>query len=207
MQTLASLLPGTRQKHQAQEARLARKLQSARRFEYELTLDSDQDLIERSLELRATSWSNRAGIIKASERANEESGSAPDLNPEHLISATALGSEAIRRSLGFRLHDVQVQGAIATALGSIIEMQTGEGKTVVCGLAAYIRSIFDTSVHVATTNDYLAERDHQSVSEAFRKTRHDIRRDPTGNVRRADSGSLSMQHHLWSPVTCLDLTI
>lgn len=86
----------------------------------------------------------------------------------NFICAAAIGTETIRRTLGFQLHDVQIRGALAAASGSIIEMQTGEGKTVVCGLAALIRSIFDQSVHVATTTDYLAERDHESVEPVFR---------------------------------------
>ncbi len=87
---------------------------------------------------------------------------------EEFVCAAAYGAEAIRRTMGFRLHDVQIRGALAAASGAILEMQTGEGKTVVCGLTALIRSIFDQSVHVATTNDYLAERDHQSMCGVFR---------------------------------------
>ena len=81
--------------------------------------------------------------------------------------AAALGSEAVQRVMGFRLHDVQIRGAIATSRGAIVEMQTGEGKTVVSGVAAVIRSAIDNTVHVATTNDYLAERDHETVAPVF----------------------------------------
>ena len=77
--------------------------------------------------------------------------------------AAAIGCEAVWRIMGFRLHDVQIKGALATAAGSIIQMNTGEGKTMVCGLASLLRSVKDKSVHVATTNAYLAERDHESV--------------------------------------------
>jgi preprotein translocase subunit SecA len=71
--------------------------------------------------------------------------------------------------MGFEMHDVQIQGAFATALGAIIEMQTGEGKTVVSGLAAVLRTALDPSVHVATTTDYLAERDHEGVAPIFNR--------------------------------------
>ena len=81
--------------------------------------------------------------------------------------AAAMGAVLVQRKMGFRLHDVQIIGALATAAGAIIEMQTGEGKTIVCGLAALIRAATDDSVHVATTNDYLAERDHESVKAIF----------------------------------------
>ena len=87
---------------------------------------------------------------------------------ENFICAAAIGASAVKRTLGFQLHEVQIRGALAASSGSIIEMQTGEGKTVVCGLTALIRTIFDDAVHVATTNDYLAERDHASVEPIFR---------------------------------------
>ena len=94
-----------------------------------------------------------------------------DQNGEHIdaifVRAAGLGAAAVQRTMGFRLHDVQIKGALATARGSIIEMQTGEGKTVVSGLAAVIRAAIDRTVHVATTTDYLAERDHESVAAIF----------------------------------------
>ena len=167
MPVLSRLLPNSRCEGDPIN-RLQQLQESARRYEYELTLIEDAEILERSLEIRSTSWANRSKLIRQDD-LSESDESVNQLDENHLIAAAALGSEAIRRTLGFRLHDVQVRGAIATALGAIIEMQTGEGKTVVCGLAAYIRSIFDTSVHVATTNDYLAERDHQSVAEVFKK--------------------------------------
>ena len=86
---------------------------------------------------------------------------------QNFVCAAALAAQAVQRTLGFRMHQVQIRGALAASSGCIIEMQTGEGKTVVCGMTALIRSIFDQSVHVATTNDYLAERDHESVQPVF----------------------------------------
>lgn len=83
--------------------------------------------------------------------------------------AGGLGAEAVRRVMGFDMHDVQIQGAVATALGGIIEMQTGEGKTVVSSLAAILRTAIDPTVHVATTTDYLAERDHEGVQPIFHR--------------------------------------
>ncbi|TWU04718.1 preprotein translocase subunit SecA [Stieleria varia] len=85
------------------------------------------------------------------------------------MNVAALGCESIRRTMGFRPHPVQIHGALATAAGHIVEMQTGEGKTVVTALAALTRCPFVSSVHVATTTDYLAERDHESVVEIFHR--------------------------------------
>lgn len=75
--------------------------------------------------------------------------------------------EAIRRTQGFLLHPVQMEGAMITASGQIIEMQTGEGKTVVTGAAAMLNALLGNGTHVATTNDYLAERDYQTLEPAF----------------------------------------
>ncbi|MEM7474769.1 MAG: preprotein translocase subunit SecA [Planctomycetota bacterium] len=86
---------------------------------------------------------------------------------KYFVDATALAVLAANHCKGFQLHDVQIAGAAATASGSIIEMQTGEGKTIVCAVAALIRSVFDSSIHVATTSDYLAERDYAENVELF----------------------------------------
>lgn len=86
---------------------------------------------------------------------------------ELFLESAATIASAIRLVKQFRLHDVQVAGAGAAASGSIIEMQTGEGKTIVCAMTALLRSVFDSSVHVATTNDYLAERDFEENLPLF----------------------------------------
>jgi preprotein translocase subunit SecA len=69
--------------------------------------------------------------------------------------------EASRRVLGKRHYDVQVQGAAALHLGNIAEMKTGEGKTLVSTMPAYLNALTGRGVHVVTTNDYLAKRDSE----------------------------------------------
>lgn len=86
---------------------------------------------------------------------------------ELFVDGMVVITQAVQLTHGFQLHDVQVAGAAAAASGAIIEMQTGEGKTIVCGSAALLRSIFDLSVHVATTTDYLAERDFEENQNLF----------------------------------------
>ena len=76
-------------------------------------------------------------------------------------------AESIFRSVGFRLYDVQVGAMIAGAQGAIVEMHTGEGKTVVTGAIAALKSLGCPSIHVGTTNTYLAARDLESVAPAF----------------------------------------
>lgn len=76
-----------------------------------------------------------------------------------LPEAFALAREAGVRTLGQRHYDVQLVGGIALHEGRIAEMRTGEGKTLVATLAAYLNALSGEGVHVVTVNDYLAQRD------------------------------------------------
>ncbi|MDR1786073.1 MAG: preprotein translocase subunit SecA [Spirochaetaceae bacterium] len=76
-----------------------------------------------------------------------------------LPQAFALAREAGRRALGERLFDVQLMGSIVLNQGKIVEMKTGEGKTLMCVAAAYLNSLSGKGVHIVTVNDYLAQRD------------------------------------------------
>jgi preprotein translocase subunit SecA len=78
-----------------------------------------------------------------------------DLLPE----AFAVAREAARRAVGMRPFDVQVMGAVVLHQGSIAEMKTGEGKTLVATMAVYLNALAGRGVHVVTVNDYLAGRD------------------------------------------------
>jgi len=73
--------------------------------------------------------------------------------------AFAIAREAARRMLGERPYDVQILGALVLNSGRIVEMKTGEGKTLMSVAAAYLNSITGKGVHIVTVNDYLAERD------------------------------------------------
>ncbi len=90
-----------------------------------------------------------------------------ELTRPQLLLGLELGALAIQRTFGFLPHDVQVLAATESARGRIVEMKTGEGKTVVAALTAYLLGLFGQGVHVATTNDYLAERDCKLVSPFF----------------------------------------
>ena len=76
-----------------------------------------------------------------------------------LVQAFAVVREASRRVLGMRHFDAQLLGGIALHSGKISEMRTGEGKTLVATLPAYLNALSGKSVHVVTVNDYLAKRD------------------------------------------------
>ncbi|MDP9398697.1 MAG: preprotein translocase subunit SecA, partial [Actinomycetota bacterium] len=87
-----------------------------------------------------------------------------DLLPE----AFATVREAARRTLGQRHYDVQLMGGAALHLGNIAEMRTGEGKTLVSTLPAYLNALSGKGVHVITVNDYLAERDAEWMGRVHR---------------------------------------
>jgi preprotein translocase subunit SecA len=88
---------------------------------------------------------------------------------EILPEAFASVREAMVRALGKRHYDVQLIGGIVLHRGQIAEMKTGEGKTFVGPLAAYLNGLVGRGVHVVTTNDYLAKRDAQWIGAVFHR--------------------------------------
>lgn len=87
-----------------------------------------------------------------------------DILPE----AFACVREAAKRVLGQRHYDVQLIGGIVLHNGMIAEMKTGEGKTLVATLAAYLNALEGKGVHVVTVNDYLAKRDAEWMGQIYR---------------------------------------
>ena len=81
-----------------------------------------------------------------------------------LPDAFAVCREAAWRVLGMKHFPVQIMGGIALHRGSIAEMQTGEGKTLVATLPAYLNALTGEGVHIVTVNDYLAKRDSEWMS-------------------------------------------
>src|SRR4028119_1517364 len=91
-----------------------------------------------------------------------------DLLDEILPEAFAVVREAGRRVLGMRHFDVQLLGGIILHKGQIAEMKTGEGKTLVSTLPAYLNALDGKGVHVVTVNDYLARRDAEWMGQVHR---------------------------------------
>jgi preprotein translocase subunit SecA len=87
-----------------------------------------------------------------------------DILPE----AFAAVREAARRTLGQRHFDVQLMGGAALHLGNIAEMKTGEGKTLVATLPAYLNALTGKGVHVVTVNDYLAQYQSELMGRVYR---------------------------------------
>jgi len=84
------------------------------------------------------------------------------------VEAFAAMREAAVRVLGMRPFDVQVMGGVALHRGMVIEMRTGEGKTLVSTMPAYLNALGGDGVHVVTTNDYLAARDSEWMGQVHR---------------------------------------
>src|ERR1700716_579697 len=87
---------------------------------------------------------------------------------ELLPEAFAVVREAGRRVLNMRHFDVQLIGGLALHRGMIAEMKTGEGKTLVATLPAYLNALGGHGVHIVTVNDYLARRDSEWMGEIYR---------------------------------------
>ena len=109
-------------------------------LEPEISELSDEDLKRKTLEFKQ-------------RLANGET-----LN-DLLEEAFAVVREAAKRTIGMRHFDVQLMGGIVLHQGKIAEMQTGEGKTLVATLPAYLNALEGKGVHIVTVNDYLAKRD------------------------------------------------
>lgn len=89
--------------------------------------------------------------------------SLDDLLPE----AFAVCREGAKRALGMRHFDVQLVGGITLHQGKISEMRTGEGKTLVATLPAYLNALSGNGVHVLTVNDYLVQRDAATMGKLY----------------------------------------
>jgi preprotein translocase subunit SecA len=94
---------------------------------------------------------------------HEKGESLDDLLPE----AFAVVREAGRRTLAMRHFDVQLVGGVVLHRGKIAEMKTGEGKTLVATLPAYLNSLTGKGVHIVTVNDYLARRDAEWMGKIY----------------------------------------
>ena len=97
------------------------------------------------------------------KRSMKEGSSLESVIPDSF----ALVREAAKRTLGERHYDVQLAGGLILHEGKIAEMKTGEGKTLVSTLPAYLNSLTGKGVHIVTVNDYLAKRDSEWMGKVF----------------------------------------
>lgn len=107
-----------------------------------------------------------AGLIAKTTEFKErvaKGESLDDLLPEAFANAR----EGARRALGLRAFDTQLMGGIFLHQGNIAEMKTGEGKTLVATLPAYLNALTGKGVHIVTVNDYLARRDSEWMGKVY----------------------------------------
>ena len=119
-------------------------------LEPEMEALSDADLAARTVEFR------------------QELDNGAELD-DLLIEAFAVVREAARREIGQRHYDVQLMGGAALHFGWVAEMKTGEGKTLVSTLPAYLNALAGKGVHLVTVNDYLATRDAEWMGKVHRR--------------------------------------
>ncbi|MEJ7709341.1 MAG: hypothetical protein WKF84_05655 [Pyrinomonadaceae bacterium] len=104
------------------------------------------------------------GVSERDERRRLERAALDEILPE----AFAIVREASARVTGMRHFDVQLIGGLALHQGNIAEMRTGEGKTLVATLPAYLNGLTGRGVHIITVNDYLASRDAEWMGQIYR---------------------------------------
>jgi len=135
---------------------------------------SDEELREQTVEFRKRLGVETSPHLSPMQRETE---SLADQTPllkggdakleEILPDAFAVVREAAKRTLGQRHYDVQLLGGMVLHQGQIAEMRTGEGKTLVATLPAYLNALTGRGVHIVTVNDYLAKRDTGWMGQIF----------------------------------------
>ena len=141
----------------------ARKLKKYKPFITDINLFEQEIQALADDELRAKTAEFREKLQKV-KTDSEEKQLLEDLLPE----AFAVVREAGKRVLGLRHFDVQMLGGMVLHNGQIAEMKTGEGKTLVATLPAYLNALSGKGVHVVTVNDYLARRDAEWMGQVHR---------------------------------------
>ncbi len=176
--------------------RFAPMLAKCNAFESEIKALSDSDFPLRTAALRERVAELFAAIAvpannddKREERKQAEIAALNEVLPE----AFALCREAARRSIGLRHFDVQLLGGMVLHNGSIAEMRTGEGKTLVATAPAYLNALVGKGCHIVTVNDYLAKRDSEWMGPVYKFlgltvgcVQHDVSNDQRQAAYRCD---------------------
>ena len=124
---------------------------------------SDESLSAKTAEFRARVAAKRQGLPEGEAQA-AEAAALRELLPE----AFAVVREAARRVLNMRHFDVQLIGGMVLNDGKVAEMRTGEGKTLMATMPAYLNTLAGRGVHIVTVNDYLASRDAEWMGRIYK---------------------------------------
>lgn len=133
-------------------------------LEPDIEMLSDEQLRAKTSEFKALLARELEGLQDKEDLIAREQEVLEQILPE----AFAIVREASRRTTSMRHFDVQMIGGIALHQGKITEMRTGEGKTLVATLPAYLNALTGRGVHVVTVNDYLASRDAEWMGQIYR---------------------------------------
>ena len=174
---------GTRNEREIK--RLRPRVAAINALEPEMQKLSDDQLRAKTDEFRAR-IQERMAVIAVAPEAGAPDGEAPEIDydrqkeievergrvlaqalDEILEEAFAVAREASRRVLNMRHFDVQLIGGMVLHEGTIAEMKTGEGKTLVATLPVYLNALSGRGVHVVTVNDYLAKRDSEWMGKLY----------------------------------------
>src|SRR5437016_8726542 len=132
-------------------------------FEPRIEKLTDEQLRERTAFFKA----QIADAIKDARDKDDRKYREQEVLMEILPEAFAVVREGSKRTTGMRHFDVQMIGGIVLHQGKIAEMRTGEGKTLVATLPAYLNALTGRGVHIVTVNDYLAKRDAQWMGPIY----------------------------------------
>ena len=152
-------------KHERDVKRIQPLVAEINVLEPEMNKLTDEQIGERTLALKAEVQRRLEGLGRDDPNYKEKLREAVD---PALVPAFALVREAGRRALGMRHFDVQLIGGVVLHQGKIAEMKTGEGKTLVATLPAYLNALTGQGVHIVTVNDYLARRDAEWMGPIYK---------------------------------------
>jgi preprotein translocase subunit SecA len=152
-------------KHERDVKRIQPIVVEINALEPEMKQLPDAQLGERTLALKAEVQGRLEGLERDDPDYKRKLREAVD---PALVPAFAVVREAGRRTLNMRHFDVQLIGGIVLHHGKIAEMKTGEGKTLVATLPAYLNALTGKGVHIVTVNDYLARRDAEWMSPIYK---------------------------------------
>src|SRR5271156_190371 len=152
-------------KHERDIKRIVPIVASISALEAETQGLSDAEIAEGAAALKAKVTARLAGVEPADTDYKVKLQEALE---DVLVPAFALVREAGRRKLSMRHFDVQLIGGIVLHQGKISEMKTGEGKTLVATLPAFLNSLTGKGVHIVTVNDYLARRDAEWMGPIYK---------------------------------------
>jgi preprotein translocase subunit SecA len=152
-------------KHERDIKRIVPIVASVNALEPEMQGLSDVEIAERAAALKAQVT---ARLARVEPTDTDYKVKLQEALEDVLVPAFALVREAGRRKLSMRHFDVQLIGGIVLHQGKISEMKTGEGKTLVATLPAFLNSLAGRGVHIVTVNDYLARRDAEWMSPIYK---------------------------------------